>query len=88
MVRLKTTRVASFQFSMAHVIWKSHQGTEKRRGLKRAEHSFRTTTKPAQARAELKNQQRKNEVLAGTELNTAGIRGVSHTTWVHRDTAG
>jgi len=61
---------------MAHVIWKSHQGTEKRRGLKRAEHSIKTTTKPAQARAELKNQQRKNEVLAGIELNMAGIRRV------------
>ena len=44
--------------------------------MKRAKHSIRTTTKPAQARAALKNQQRKNEVLARTELNMAGIRRV------------
>lgn len=44
--------------------------------MKSAEHSIRTTSKPAQARAELKNQQRKNEMLARTELYTAGIRGV------------
>lgn len=58
----------------------------------RAEHCIRTTPKPAQAKAKLKNQQRKNEVLAGTELNMAEIRGVcetvgtcAHPTWVHRD---
>lgn len=52
----------------------------------------RNTAKPAQAQAELKKQQRKNEVLAGTEFNMAGIRGVCETvgtctrpTWVHRD---
>lgn len=37
------------------------------------EHSIRTTTKPAKGRAELKNYQRENELLAGTELHMVSI---------------
>lgn len=50
--------------------------SQRRRGVTRAEHGVRATAKPAQARAELKTQQRENEGLAGTELKKAGIRGV------------